>query len=209
MTQDSASVIDKSDQLGLLTTDMRAEHRIGLPKLVGILHAEGESLLVTFAWIRFEQLVLFDHSAERIACDLICLQQAFFDAESVDGGLVGGPSVLSAFVRFFLAKVRQRLVDGFEDFLGSCFARFSFVSTWRSVHSSNAVIFVTVVPGLNGPPSESILVPLLVEEGHLGNAADPLVARFAWRDIDRTEDFHFEIDRRILHCHSSLLLWAE
>ena len=73
MTQDSASIIDKSDQLGLLATNVRAEHRVGLPKLVGVLHAEGQSTLVAFAWIWFEQLVLFDHSAERIACDLICL----------------------------------------------------------------------------------------------------------------------------------------
>ncbi len=116
--------------------------------------------------------------------------------------------MLFVFIWLFLAKVRQRLVDGFEDFLGSCFARFSFVSPRRSVHSSNAVIFVTVIPSLNGSPSKSILVPLLVEEGHLGNAADPLVARSAWRDIDRGK-----IERLLVSCwffgieHGSGDLW--
>lgn len=43
MTEHSAGVIDQRDQLGLFATDVRSEHGVGLPELVGVLHAEGES----------------------------------------------------------------------------------------------------------------------------------------------------------------------
>ena len=49
---------------------MRAKHGIGLPELVGVLHAEGESAPV-LADILFEQFVFADEPAEGGECDLI------------------------------------------------------------------------------------------------------------------------------------------
>ena len=53
MTEHATGIVDKCNQLRLTTSDVRAKHRIGLPKLVGILHAERLSDLV-FTGIFFE-----------------------------------------------------------------------------------------------------------------------------------------------------------
>ena len=42
-----------------------------------------------FAGVFFEQFVLVDHPGERVSGDLIGVEQALFDAEPIDGGLVG------------------------------------------------------------------------------------------------------------------------
>jgi hypothetical protein len=36
-------------------------------------------------------------------------------------------------------------------------------------------------------------------EDHGGHVSDTFVTCLAWRDIDRTKDLHFEINRRSLH----------
>lgn len=92
VTQHAAGVVKEGDQLGLsprpvCSGHMRAEHRIGLPQLVGMCHAEGESTPV-FADVFFEELVFSHHATEGGECDLVGPQESLFDTETVDGRLV-------------------------------------------------------------------------------------------------------------------------
>ena len=72
------------------------------------------------------------------------------------------------------------------------------------MHTGDTVVLVVVMPRLNGSPGELVLIPFLVEEDHRGYVLDTLITRLPRCDIDRTEDFHFEIDRWILHCNGSV-----
>lgn len=73
------------------------------------------------------------------------------------------------------------------------------------------MIFVPVVPCLDGSPSELIGVSFFVNKGHSGYIVDTLIACPAWSDINRSKDFHFEIDRWSLHekCSSERVLESE
>ena len=53
MTEHTTGIVDKRNQLCLTTSDVRPKHRVGLPKLVCILHAERQANLV-FTGIFFE-----------------------------------------------------------------------------------------------------------------------------------------------------------
>jgi hypothetical protein len=70
VTQHTARIVDKGNQLCLTAADRRSEHRIGLPQLIGILHAEGESALV-FTGVFFEHFILVDHPGKGIARDVV------------------------------------------------------------------------------------------------------------------------------------------
>ena len=52
-------------------------------------------------------------------------------------------------------------------------------------HAGDAVVFVAVVPGLDGAPGELARVALLVEEGHGGDVVDAFVAGAARRRCRR------------------------
>jgi len=67
------------------------------------------------------------------------------------------------------------------------------------------VVFVAVVPGLDGAPGELAWVAFLVEEGHGGNVVDAFVAGFSLNGVDGAEDAHLQIDRGLLHEGSPFL----
>lgn len=96
-------------------------------------------------------------------------------------------------------KVGQGRVDRFEDFFGCDLARLALVGTRGSVHAGDAVVLVAVVPGLNRPPSEAVLVSLFVQKRHLGDVLNSLVPCFTGCDLNRSEDFHFDVDRWPFH----------
>jgi len=73
-------------------------------------------------------------------------------------------------------------------------------------HAGDAVVFVAVVPGLNGSPSELARVALLIEKGHGGDLVDPLVPGSALDRVDGSQDSHLQIDRWLLH--GVLLAWG-
>lgn len=51
------------------------------------------------------------------------------------------------------------------------------------------------MPILNGSPGELTQFSFFVGEHHVGDVFDACVTRVALRDVDRSEDFHFDIDR--------------
>ena len=61
------------------------------------------------------------------------------------------------------------------------------------------MVFVAVVPGLDGAPGELAWVAFLVEEGHGGDVVDAFVAGSPVDGVDGAEDAHLQIDRRLLH----------
>ena len=75
------------------------------------------------------------------------------------------------------AKVWQRRVDRFEHFFGSDLARASLVGSRLVLHRGDAVVFVAVVPRLDGSPSELVWVSFLVGEGHRGDVAGCAASR--------------------------------
>ena len=145
--------VDERDQFGLATANVRPKHRVGLPQLIGVLHAEGQPGFV-LARVCFEYFVFVDQPAECRAGDLIRVQQAFLDTEAVDGCFIGR----------FGAKVGQRRVDRFEDLFRSHFAAAPFVGARLVLHRGDAVIFIAIMPRLNGPPRELISSGCVVGE---------------------------------------------
>jgi hypothetical protein len=83
------------------------------------------------------------------------VQQALFDAEAIEGPFVGA----------WVAEVRSGGVDGFEQFLGRDLVDLSLVQAWAGDHAGDAVVFVAVVPGLDGAPGVLSWVVFLIEEG--------------------------------------------
>ena len=67
---------------------MGSEHGVGLPELVGELHAERQAFLVLVGGVGSEQFVLADEAVEGGLGDAIALQQTLLDAEAIDGPLV-------------------------------------------------------------------------------------------------------------------------
>lgn len=94
---------------------------------------------------------------------------------------------------------RQRRINGLHQFFGSDLARNAFVGARLNVHSRDAVVLVAVVPGLDGAPGEGAGMAILVAELHLGDLADALVAGFAFGGVERAEDPHLQVGRRVLH----------
>ena len=79
-------------------------------------------------------------------------------------------------------------------------------------HAGDAVVFVAVVPGLDGAPGELAWVAFLVEEGHGGDVVDAFVAGSSLGGVDGAEDAHLQVDRRLLHEGSPWvadLVWAK
>ena len=66
-------------------------------------------------------------------------------------------------------------------------------------HAGDAVVFVAVVPGLDGAPGELAWVAFLVEEGHGGDVVDAFVPGSPVDGVEGAEDAHLQIDRRLLH----------
>ena len=66
-------------------------------------------------------------------------------------------------------------------------------------HAGDAVVLVVVVPGLDGPPGEAVRVAFLVQERHLGDVADSLVAGPAFDHVNGPQHFHLHVDRGSLH----------
>ncbi|MAD80197.1 MAG: hypothetical protein CMJ50_05035 [Planctomycetaceae bacterium] len=136
-----------------------------------------------------EQLVFSDESAEGCERDLVGSQESFFDTEAIDGGLVVS----------LLMEVRQGTVDRFEHFLGRHFASLPFVGSRVAVHRGDTVVLVAVVPSLDGPPSETVLLALFIEKRHLRDVLDSLVTGFTFDDFNRAEHLHLYVDRWSLH----------
>ena len=143
-----------------------------------------------------EQVVFTNESIESGLGDLVGAEQPLFDAKAIQSQLV----------ITFVVEVRFGGVDGFEQFLGSDFAGLSLVLARAVGHAGDAVVFVAVVPGLNGSPSELARVALLVEKGQGGDLVDPLVPGSALDRVDGSQDSHLQIDRRLLH--GVLLTWG-
>ncbi len=87
MTEHATGVIDEGNQFRLPPLHMWSEHCIGLPQLIGVLHAERQTTFV-FTGIIGQQFVRVDHPAERVSRDLIRIQQPLLNAEPVQRGLV-------------------------------------------------------------------------------------------------------------------------
>jgi hypothetical protein len=192
MTENSAGIIDEGDQLGLLlhraVGHEGSEHGVGLPELIGVLHAEGQATLVV-GDIGFEKIVFADEAVEGRRGDLFSSQQPPFDAEAINARLV---------IAFFV-EVRQRGVDRLHHFFRRDFSKLAFVLSRLARHPSDAMNFVAVVPGLDGSPGEGSRVAFFVDEGHGSNVADSLVPCSALHGVDGAEDAHLEVDRRLFH----------
>jgi hypothetical protein len=166
-----------------------SEHGVGLPELVGEFHAEGEPFFVVVVVVGSEQFVLANEAVESGLRDAVGLEQGVLDAEAIEGSLVGAPVV----------KVRLGGVEGFEQFLGRDLAGLSLVLARLMGHAGDAVVFVAVVPSLDGAPGELARTAVLVEEGHGGDVLDAFVAGFSLDGVDGAQDAHLQIDRRLLH----------
>ena len=142
------------------------EHGVGLPELVGVFHAESETLAVVFFGFGSEQIVVADEAVEGGLGDAVGLQEAVLDAEAIDGAFVGALGV----------EVGPGGVDGFEEFLGRDLAGLALVAARVVGHAGDAVVLVAVEPGLDGAPGELAWVALLVEEGHGGDLVHAFVA---------------------------------
>ena len=75
VAEDSAGIVDKSDEPGLFARTLGSvgvgpEHGVGLPELVGEFHAEGEPFFVGIV-LRAEQFVFADESVEGGLGDLV------------------------------------------------------------------------------------------------------------------------------------------
>ena len=195
VAEDAAGVVDKGDQPGLFAggaghagVQVGAEHGVGLPKLVGVFHAESEAFLVVVV-VGSQQVVLANEAVESGLGDAVGLQQALFDAEAIQGPLVGA----------LVGEVGPGGVEGFEQFLGSDLADLALVLAWAVGHAGDAVVFVAVVPGLDGTPGEAARVALLVEEWHGSDVMHALVPGSPFDGVDGAQDAHLQIDRGLLH----------
>ena len=157
--------------------------------MVGVFHAEGEAFLVVVLVLGSEQVVLANEAVEGGLGDAVGLQQALLDAEAIEGAFVGA----------LVVEVGLGGVDGFEEFLGRDLAGLALVLARAVGHAGDAVVFVAVVPGLDGAPGELAWVAFLVEEGHGGDVVDAFVAGSSLDGVDGAEDAHLQIDRRLLH----------
>ncbi len=195
MAEDAAGVVDEGDQLGLFArtvgragVDVRSEHGVGLPELVGVFHAEGEAFFVVVV-VGGQQAVLANEAVEGGLGDALGEQQALFDAEAIEG----------AFVGVGVVEVGPGGVEGFEEFLGGDLAGVALVLARAVGHAGDAVVFVAVVPGLDGAPGELARVAFLVEEGQGGDVVDAFVPGAPVDGVDGAQDAHLQIDRRLLH----------
>jgi hypothetical protein len=102
-------------------------------------------------------------------------------------------------VRSLVVEVRPGGAQGFEQFLGSDLADLTLIFACVVGHAGDAVVFVAVVPGLDGAPGELARVALLVEEGHGGDVVDAFVAGSPQGGVDGAQDAHLQIDGRLLH----------
>ena len=66
-------------------------------------------------------------------------------------------------------------------------------------HAGDAVVFVAVVPGLDGAPGELARVAVLVGEGHLADGFDAGGDGMARGHVNGTEHPHFQISSGIAH----------
>jgi hypothetical protein len=68
MANDAAGVVEEGDELGLHLArpllQVRPDHRVGLPELVGVGLGEGQAALALDLGVGLEQLVLFDRAPE-------------------------------------------------------------------------------------------------------------------------------------------------
>ncbi len=194
VAQDAAGVVEKGDELRLFAAcaagvEVRPEHGVGLPELVGVFHAEGEAFFVVLLRVGSEQVVVAQEAVEGGLGDAVGVQETLFDAEAIEGALVGA----------LLVEVGLGGVQGFEEFLGGDLADLALVATRVLGHAGDAVVFVAVEPGLDGAPGEAAGVALFVEEGHGGDVVDAFVAGTSVDGVDGAEDAHLQIDRGLLH----------
>ena len=110
-------------------------------------------------------------------------------------------------------KVRERGIDRFEGFFGADLSRASFVGSRLVLHRGDAVVLVAVVPRLDGSPGELVRLSFFISKRHRRDVLDSFVTRFPRCDIDRSEDFDFDVDRWPFHWRFSLgdseLVWIE
>ena len=118
-----------------------------------------------------------------------CWSRPLFDAEAVDGPLVGARVV----------EVGPGGVDRFEQFLGRGLASLALVFARLMGHAGDAVVFVAVEPGLDGAPGELARVAFLVVEGHGGDVVDTLLPGSPVDRVEGAQHAHLQIDRRQLH----------
>ena len=133
--------------------------------------------------------MLADETVEGGLGDAIGVEQVVLDAEAIEGAFVGA----------LVVEVGCGGVDGFEEFLGGDLACLALVLAGAGGHAGDAVVFVAVVPGLDGAPGELAWVAVLIEEGHGGDVVDALVACSSRGGVDGAEDAHLQVDRRLLH----------
>jgi hypothetical protein len=157
--------------------------------LVGVFHAEGEPFLMVVVVVVGQQVVLANEAVKGGLGDAVGEQQTLFDAEAIEGAFVGA----------LVVEVRLGGVDGFEQFLGGDLAGLALVLAGAVGHAGDAVVFVAVVPGLDGAPGELARVAFLVEEGHGGDVVDAFVPGSPLDGVDGAQDAHLQIDRRLLH----------
>ena len=194
VAEDAAGIIDEGDQLGLFAAGGQAgvqvgpEHGVGLPELVGVFHAEGEAFFVVVV-VGSQQVVLAQKAVEGGLSDAVGVQQALLDAEAIEGALVGA----------LVVEVGFGGVEGFEQFLGRDLADLSLVLACVVGHGGDAVVFVAVVPGLDGAPGKLAWLALLIEEGHGGDVVNAFVSGSPLDGVDGAQDAHLQVDRRLLH----------
>ena len=202
MTADTAGVIEESDEAGLkrgaLVLNVRADERVGLPHFIGVGFSEGQAQFAGAVRIGFEKFVSLDDAAKGVGSDLATSEQAFFDAQSIEGGAR----------RAFAVDLWQDLTDGFQNVFEDHFADFAFVGTRFVFHDSDAVFLVAGVPGLNGAPGKLAHMTLLVAEAHLADGFDAGLNGVARSHVDGAEHAHFQIRRRISHDLLSLNFFA-
>ena len=160
------------------------EHGVGLPELVGVFHAEGEAFLVVVV-VGGEQVVLADEAVEGGLGDAVGLQQALFDAEAIEG----------AFVGVVVVEVGLGGVDGFEEFLGGDLAGLALVLAGVVGHAGDAVVFVAVVPGLDGAPGELAWVVLPRRGRSWRRRCGRVRGGFCLGGVDGAQDAHLQIRR--------------
>ena len=195
VAEHAAGVVNERDQpclperTAFFAGNGRAEQGVGLPELVGVMHAEGEAPSVFFG-LGLQQIVLAHETEKSRLCDPAFLEQALLDAEAVDGHLVD---------TLLLMEVRQCRIDGLQQFLRGDLSGQALVPAGLACHAGDAVIFVAVVPGLYGAPGERTEVALVVGKGHFGDLANALVPCFTFRRVNGAQHPHFQVRRGVFH----------